>query len=237
MKVTIHQPCYLPYLGIFYKMWQADKFVFLDDAQFSTGYVFNWNRIKTPQGECRLKIPVEYRFGDPLTITRPKDELGWKEKHIKTIEMNYSRAKYFRDVFPDIKEIILSGHDNLADLGIDLMLHIARCFGITSVSGSKYYRTSEMLVDTLKEQRVLDIVKQVGGDEYISGHGASAYQYEDHFADLGIKLTYTDFEAPRYKQLWGDFIENLSVVDFIFNNGYDWDMVLKGVEEAKWKKN
>ena len=233
MKVAIHQPCYLPYLGIFYKMWQADTFVFLDDAQFSTGYVFNWNRIKTPQGECRIKIPVDYRFGDPLTATRPKDELGWKEKHIKTIEMNYSRARYFKDAFPAIKEIILSKHSSIAELGIDLMVFIARSFGLLQ---NQYFRTSEMSIDTLKEQRVLDIVKAVGGDEYISGHGAADYQSEDHFSAIGIKLTYTDFEAPTYNQLWGDFIPNLSVIDFVFNHGYDWDKVLKGVQEAQWKK-
>ena len=48
--VSIHQPCYIPYLGIFYKIWQSDKFVYLDDAQYSNGYVFDWNRIKTHRG-------------------------------------------------------------------------------------------------------------------------------------------------------------------------------------------
>ena len=41
MMVTIHQPCYLPYLGVFHKIWKADAFVFLDDAQYSNGYVFH----------------------------------------------------------------------------------------------------------------------------------------------------------------------------------------------------
>ena len=66
MMVTIHQPCYLPYLGIFHKIWKADVFAYLDDAQYSNGYVFEWNRIKTPQGECRLKVPLEKNFGDTL---------------------------------------------------------------------------------------------------------------------------------------------------------------------------
>lgn len=227
MKVSIHQPCYIPYLGIFYKMWQSDAFIFLDDAQFSTGYVFNWNRIKTPQGECRLKIPVDYSFGDILTSVRTKDELKWKEKHIKTIEMNYLRARYFKDAFPDIKEIILAEHKSLADLSIELMSFIAKSFGIMP---HMTYKSSLLGVETLKEERVIDLCKKVGGKEYISGHGASAYQTEEHFLKNGLKLTYTDFEAPKYEQLWGDFIPNLSVLDFIFNHGYDWEKVLKGME-------
>lgn len=233
MKVTIHQPCYLPYLGIFYKMWQSDVFVFLDDAQFSTGYVFNWNRIKTPQGECRIKIPIEYAFGDLLTEVRPRNELGWREKHIKMIEMNYSRARYFKDCFPEIREAILSSGENLADLCIELMVVIGKHFGIPSLDGCKWHRSSEMNVHTAKERRVIDIVKAVGGNEYISGRGAAAYQKEDHFSDEGIKLTYTDYKAPVYSQQWGDFIPNLSVIDFVLNHGYDWEKVLKGMENSK----
>ena len=93
-SVSIHQPCYLPYLGIIYKIWRSDIFVYLDDVQYSNGYVFEWNRIKTPQGECRLKIPLEKKFGQLLTEVKPKDFLGWKEKHLKVVEMNYKRAPY-----------------------------------------------------------------------------------------------------------------------------------------------
>ena len=71
MMVTIHQPCYLPYLGVFHKIWKADAFVFLDDAQYSNGYVFEWNRIKTPQGECRLKVPLHKEFGQTLREVVP----------------------------------------------------------------------------------------------------------------------------------------------------------------------
>ena len=66
MKLAIHQPCYIPYIGIFYKMYEADKFVFLDDAQYSNGYVFNWNTIKVSNGTCRLRIPIKYEFGDAI---------------------------------------------------------------------------------------------------------------------------------------------------------------------------
>ena len=88
MVISIHQPDYIPYLGYFYKMSQSDKFVFLDDAQYSNDNMHNWNKIKTPQGELRLKIPVENHLGDAINKVRTKDELGWREKHLKTIEMS-----------------------------------------------------------------------------------------------------------------------------------------------------
>ena len=106
MIVSIHQPDYISYLGYFYKVSQSDAFVFLDDAQFSNDNMHHWNRIKTPQGECRLKIPVEQHLGDLINQVRTKDELKWKEKHLKTIEMNYKKAPFFEELFPQFKELL-----------------------------------------------------------------------------------------------------------------------------------
>ena len=93
--VTIHQPCYLPYLGVFHKIWKADAFVFLDDAQYSNGYVFEWNRIKTPKGECRLKVPLHKKFGKTLREVVPKTGLGRQHNHIKILKKNYKKDPYF----------------------------------------------------------------------------------------------------------------------------------------------
>lgn len=99
MKLAIHQPCYIPYIGIFYKMYEADKFVFLDDAQYSNGYVFNWNTIKVSNGTCRLRIPIKYEFGDAINQVKMRNELKWCDKHLKTVYMNYHKSKYFNDFF------------------------------------------------------------------------------------------------------------------------------------------
>ncbi len=39
------------------------------------------------------------------------------------------------------------------------------------------------------------------------------------FEEEDVKLKYSEFQHPVYNQLWGDFIPNLSVIDFIFNAG------------------
>ena len=62
--VAIHQPDYIPWLGLYYKMAHCDVFVYLDDAQYSNQADHNVNLIKTPQGPCRLKVPVEQHLGD-----------------------------------------------------------------------------------------------------------------------------------------------------------------------------
>lgn len=222
--VSIHQPCYIPYLGIFYKIWQSDLFVFLDDAQYSNGYVFDWNRIKTPQGECRLKVPTARIFGQKLTEVAPKDFLGWKDKHLKTIRMNYRKAPHFSEVFSDFSDCILSEHGSLAELNMATMKLFMDKFGWDI----PVLRSSDMNLSSKSEARVIEIVQRVGGDIYLSGSGGRNYQSEEHFTNAGIKLVYSDFRPLKYRQQWGDFLPNMSVLDFCMNEGYE----IEGLFEA-----
>ena len=223
MIISIHQPDYIPYMGYFYKIAQSDVFVFLDDAQFSSDNMHHWNRIKTPQGECRLKIPVENKLGYKINQVRTKDELNWKEKHLKTIEMNYSKALYFKDIFPQIKEIILSTYTSLADQNIAINMFICKGFCLNK----KFISSSELGINTTKETRVIDICKALGGTKYISGNGAKAYQINEHFEQRNLELVYTDYKPFEYLQVWKEFTPNMSILDYIFNCGFDWDKIDK----------
>lgn len=231
MVISIHQPDYIPYLGYFYKIAQSDKFVFLDDAQYSNDNMHNWNKIKTPQGELRLKIPVENHLGDPINKVRTKNELGWREKHLKTIEMNYLKAPYFQEIFPQFKSLLLEEYSSIAELNIAINKWIAKSFGFKT----KFYKSSDMNINTVREERVIDICVNLGGTVYISGHGASVYQEEEHFISRGVALQYTDYEAIEYNQLWKKvgFVPYMSVLDFIFNNGFNWAMVEQLVAEKQ----
>lgn len=216
MIVSIHQPDYIPYLGYFYKIYQSEIFVFLDDVQFSNDNMHHWNRIKTPQGECRLKIPVEHSFGDNINQTRTKDELKWKEKHLKTIEMNYKKTEYFEEIYPEYQELLLKAYPNLSEINIVINQFICKGLGINT----KFVRSSDLIIDSAKEDRVIDICLAIGGTTYISGIGAKAYQVDEHFQNKGIDLRYTDYKPFIYNQRWGEFLPNLSVLDYIFNCGY-----------------
>lgn len=225
MKVSIHQPDYIPYLGFFYKMYKSDLFIYLDDAQFSNEAAHNFNKIKTAQGILRLKFPVEMKFGDPINQVRPKDELRWKEKHLKTIEMNYKKARFFSELFPAIKDVYLSEYTNVSELNISINTFIAENFGIRP----KLYRSSELNIFSKREDRVIDLSLAVGGTSYISGNGARIYQDEMHFLEKGLNLEYIDYTPIEYPQLWGTFIENMSVLDYIFNCGYDFEAIVSKV--------
>ena len=77
----------------------------------------------------------------------------------------------------------------------------------------------------------MDLCAAVGGTRYMSGNGARVYQDESHFAARGIELTYLEYKPIEYKQLWKTFLPCMSVIDYIFNCGYDWDYVINEVKK------
>lgn len=227
MNVGIHQPDYIPWLGLFYKMYLSDVFIHLDDAQYSNEAAHNFNVVKTAQGELRLKFPVEYHLGDLINTVRPKYELKWREKHLRTLEMNYSKARFFKDTFPELKDVFMVDYSNVANLNIAINEYIAKQFGIAP----KFIKSSEFALETKREEKVIDLCVAVGGTRYISGNGARVYQDPAHFADRGVELTYLDYKPIEYPQVWKEFLPCMSVLDYIFNCGYDWDYVLRKVAE------
>ena len=221
--VAIHQPDYIPWIGFYYKVAHCDQFVYLDDAQYSNEAGHNVNSIKTSQGAFNIKIPVEQHLGDKICEVRTRDELNWKEKHLKTFEMNYKKAPFFDELYPRIRDVMSYEYANIADFNIGLNQMILDGFGIST----PIVRTSSMNIESVREARILDICKELDASEYLSGTGAKVYQEESHFTSKGIKLTYLDYKPFEYKQLWPKvgFLRCMSVVDYIFNCGFDWETV------------
>lgn len=229
MIVAIHQPDFIPWLGYYYKIAHCDQFVYLDDAQFSNEAAHNYNNIKTSQGKLRIRIPVEQHLGDKINTVRTKDELKWKDKLLSTLEMNYKKSPYFTEIFPVLKMIIEQSYSSIAEQNIALDKMILDGFAIQTPC----LKASEMNIKSVREERILDICNKLGADIYLSGNGARAYQKDSDFESRGIKLEYLDYKPIEYKQLWPKvgFIPSLSVIDYIFNNGFTWENVEKQVRE------
>lgn len=227
MIVAIHQPDYLPWLGLYYKMAHSDVFVYLDDAQYSNEAAHNYNSIKGSGGKLKLKVPVEQHLGDLICNIRTRDELRWKNKHLNSLQMNYGKAPFFKEIFPSFAEVLQKDYAAIAELNMAINEFICNGFGIHP----KIVKSSDMDIHTVREERVIDICLALGADTYLSGNGARVYQTEEHFTSKGLELIYLDYKPITYPQLWGDFIPCMSAIDYIFNCGFDWDFVEKSVRK------
>ena len=220
--IGIHQPNYIPWLGYFYKIYLSDVFVFLDDAQFSNEGMHNYHYIKTPQGAFRLKIPVLGAFGSRINEITTNDALRWKQRHLKTIESNYKKAKFFDLVFKDYKLLIEKNCSNLALFNEQIIRFVCEKLGFRS----EFVKSSSLDVVSLHEERIIEICRKLNGKIYLSGSGARAYQHEKNFEKNGIILKYSEYQPFEYPQLWAGFQKNVTIIDFLMNCGYDWDRVI-----------
>lgn len=221
--IAIHQPNYLPWLGYFYKISRSDCFVFLDDVQYSNTGMHNFHYIKSPKGPVRLKIPVQQTLGDKIDKVRTKDELGWKMKHLRIIEANYDKAKFFEEIYTDFRNLLIRDYQSLSDLNASIIRFVSTKLEMNT----EFINSSELNITTTREEKVLDLCTALNADIYYSGTGARIYQKEENFNKRGIELRYLDFKPFKYTQLWNGFIQNVSILDYLMNCGYDWKNVLE----------
>lgn len=220
--ISIHQPNYIPWIGYFYKISKADVFVFHDDVQFSKKGMHNYHYIRTSDGPFRLKIPVEEKHGYKINEVRTRDELDWKAKHLKILETNYRQAKFFDEIYSDFSMLLQKDYPTLAILNSSIIAFFCKKFNINTL----LINASDLNLYTTREEKVIDIVKALNGSVYYSGTGAMVYQKEENFSAKGIVLKYSDYKPFEYPQLWSPFDTNVTILDFLMNCGYRWDIVL-----------
>lgn len=219
MILAIHQPNYLPWPGYFFKMAQSDIFIILDSVQFPRGSsVANRNLIKTPQGTQMLTVPVQ-RQG--LNLQRYDEVLvspGWKNKHLKSIKLNYAKAPYFTELFQQLDKILQdSGH--LLDINVGF---IKLVYDLLKLETKLVFLSClPEFLDLHKTELIVTLCRYFSADCYLSGHGGYAYNQPELFEKNGLKLEYLNYQPTTYPQLWGSFIPNLSIVDMLFNCGPD----------------
>ena len=207
-------------MGYFYKIAKSDLFVYSHDVKFSntkTGDMHNYNYIKGPHGKQKITLPVQYSDGDLVKDVR----IFYDEKQIKKIltgiEQYYRKTPYFIEVFSFIQMMFNRKYQLLAYFNSNVIYHICVKFGIpTEIVFSPGFNTK-------KNTRLIDMCKYFGADTYLSGTGSTAYINESEFKDNGIKLVYSDYsyDMVKYPQRYGEFIPNLSVLDWVFNMGFN----------------
>jgi hypothetical protein len=217
MIISVHQPQYLPWLGYFDKIAKCDKFVFLDNVQYKEREFQNRNKIRTGKGWIWLSVPVLSKGRGRQNISEVKidNELDWKRKHLGSLKTAYSIAPYFKEYFPVLEEILGREWELLKDLNIEITRFVLNELSIyTPIS-----LESDLNVNTLSSQRIIDICKKLKADTYLSGSGGRDYLDSELFNKENVRLLYQDFQHPRYKQCYEPFEPYMSIVDLLFNHG------------------
>jgi len=229
MKAVILQPTYLPWIGYFGMVDTADIFVFYDDVQFVNRSWQRRNKIKTPNGYIWLSVPVVQKFGQKINEVEIVTKLSWCDKHWKSIRHLYSKAPFFGEYMEIFKDFYGKEWKYLVDLNLTIIKRISEILRLNT----KFMLSSGLNVNGAKTDRLINILKEIGANEYISGPGTKSYIENEKFEENGITLYWYEFDHPTYPQLYGDFVPYLSVIDLLFNVGNkSLDVIRKGGEKA-----
>lgn len=213
MKLAVMQPYLFPYIGYFQLIFAADLFLIYDDiAYIKQGYI-NRNNIWSANGATRFTIPVPGASSNKLI-----SELAFSEdvtKVLKTIEQSYSKAPYFAEVFPIIRDTLELEDRSIASVCQKSFQEIFSYLGIEK----QFKKTSELKYDrsTSARDRLIALCHEFGADCYINASGGRKLYAKRDFAEKGVDLKFIDSLPLKYSQGAREFTPNLSIIDMLMN--------------------
>lgn len=225
MKITIHQPDFMPWFGFFRKISKADTWIVLDHVENNPRDAAFWGR--------RVKILVN---GNPTWLSIPlckpssKGTVGMPIREMRishsdpktliklsrTLHISYAAAPFYEQ-FKYLYECYCS--ETTDSLIVRNMNFITRVMGEVGVE-TKVLFSSQMNPNGTSNALLVDLLTKAGADTYLCGTGADSYQINDYFQKQQIRVERNEFEHPKYTQLrTKEFVPGLSILDMLFMCG------------------
>lgn len=215
---TAHQPNYLPWIGLFSKIRQADCFIFADTFELGDQSFFNRNKIRTNDKWGYVTVPIGSRFRKKKLneIAMPQDKT-WRREHWKKIYANYISAAFFKDYKDAFEDLYNREFEFLGDLNMEITRFLLRCFNINVA----VYKASDLNIDTHQPptEFITGMMECVGAGTYLSGPSGRDYLDLAKFPACNLKLKFFKFVHPVYPQRYSGFESNMSAIDLLFNMG------------------
>ena len=223
MLVAIHQPNFLPWLGYFDRMLDADLFVLLDHVQFERRNYQNRALIRVEDEARWLTVPVvqisqKERIVEKLVDYSQGDGArGWGPKSFQTLRFAYRKAPHLDLYAAKLREIFETRWEKLVDLNLATLEFMRDALEIRP----PMVRSSDLQVEGQRSDLLLDICRKVGGRAFLGGMGGSrGYLDKEAFAAAKMGVQWQEFTHPEYPQCGAaPFIRGLSALDLLFNCG------------------
>lgn len=220
MRVAICQPTYLPWIGYFDLIDQVDIFVLLDVVQFEKQSWQQRNRIKTPKGLQWLTVPVVFRgrFGQKICEVEIRDP-DFVKAHLRAIEVNYGRSRFFSDSFPALSSILrkTEAGETLLGLNLRLLQWLTRVLRIDT----PLVLASSLGQEGRRTELLAKICQKLGARQYVSPIGSAEYLLAEStvLENADVATLFHNYLHPEYAQRFPPFVPYASAIDLIFNEG------------------
>lgn len=210
-RVVISQPMYFPWAGFMAQMALADVYIWLDDAQFSKGSFTNRVQVKLPAGRKWMTVPLEGTSSFRRILDLRAKGQDWQGSHRQMLVQSF-RSQPYTSTALGLFDAVMDVRGSLCDRLIASAETQARAMGCLPPC---ILRASEMDVPGNASDRVLRLVQAVGGDHYITGHGAFAYLDHAALNAAGIEVSYMDYAPRPWTQAHGAFSPYVTGLDLL----------------------
>ena len=185
-------PTYFPSISHFAVMAQSENITFEMEDNFQKQTNRNRTYIYSPNGIQLLNIPVKH-CKEAHQKTRDvliENEFDWQKQHFKSLEAAYRSSPFFEFFEDDIRPIFEKEHVYLMDLNLEVLDIVTKCL--------------RMKLEFSKTTEYFHEVENVSDFRYLANGKKDPNSFE------------------KYPQVFDDkhgFINNLSVLDLLFNEG------------------
>lgn len=217
MRLTANQPFFFPYITYLQLIKAGEVFLIADDFSYTPQAWINRNRILMNGKDFLFNLSVI--GGSQNKLINEVYVAEEQYKLLKTIEICYRKAPFFRDFFPIVEDIFRHENKNLAKFVSNSLIQIANYLHFDT----KFIVSSEVdgLNRSLKAQeRVIDFCTVLGATEYINIQVEGLYDKKD-FLKKGIDLYFLKTKPITYKQYSEPFVPNLSMLDVLMFNSIE----------------
>jgi hypothetical protein len=173
-------------------MAQAETITFEMEDNFQKQTNRNRMYVYSPNGIQLLNVPVKHskEIHQKTRDVRIENDFDWQKQHFKSLDAAYRSSPFFEYFEDEIRPIFEKKHEFLMDLNLETIAIVSNCLRMNL----NYQETSEYfhLAQDCKDYR-----KLVNGKK-----------------DTTIIETYTQVFDIKH-----GFINNLSILDLLFNEG------------------
>jgi hypothetical protein len=218
MNIVISQSMLFPWVGMLEQVNLADCFVHYDDVQFSKGSFVNRVQIKTAKGRQWMTVPLKNRrFGQNIDEVEVAPVSKWRDNHLELLKSSFEGAQYADDALEIAERVYSIEYSNIGALARSSLMSLVEYFGLNR---SKIFIDVRQLgIEGASSERVLQVVRKLKGETYITGLGALKYLDHDLFETHGVSVRYMQYTCSIYPQLHGEFTPYVSGLDLVANCG------------------
>jgi hypothetical protein len=226
MRISFNQPSFIPWGGFFARLLLSDKMVLLDDTLLSTGFTFvNRNRIKGPEGEVWISVPVKKkgRGRQKIKDLELHEKERWSKDFLLTLRHFYVKSIYFPSIYKRIKEAVGTQEESFCGMVLKLLNILREEFGIEQ----NFILQSKSGISGLGTELLVSLARELGATEVILPRYSDKAVDCGKFAEEHIDVRFLRYDPLPYPQFWGKFIPRLSALDLLLCVGPEGKRILE----------